>query len=297
MPPGDADARDHADEARCRLCGGGTDVLDRGLVLGQWPARLHRCRSCGYVQFASPSWLDEAYADAITSTDLGLLRRSIRSARRIRDVLAVADALGGPVLDWGGGHGTLTRLLRDAGIDCLHWDPRCTNLFARGFEAEPASRRWSAVVALEVVEHLGDPWEFFGSVGPMTDLVIFSTEVLPEEQGEPPPLAAWPYYAPEHGQHVGFMAERSIRLVASRLGMAWTRIGWTHVLSRGLGPLRRLAVGAAPLRWLAGRLRRTPSLLMTDHRAAVDRLRGSLEARGAGQPTPESHASTNRRGS
>lgn len=269
-------------------------MLDRGVVLGRRPALLLGCGSCGYGQLASPAWLDEAYAEAITATDVGLLRRSIRSARRIRDVLAVAGATGGPVLDWGGGHGTLTRLLRDAGVECFHWDPRCVNVLARGFEAEPASRRWSAVVALEVVEHLVDPWEFLGTVASTTDLVIFSTEVLPEP---PPRLDAWAYYAPEHGQHVGFMAERSIRLVASRLGMEWTRIGWTHVLSRGLGPLRRLAVGAAPLRWLAGRLRRTPSLLMTDHHAAVDRLRGSPGVRGAGQPSPESHASTNRRGS
>lgn len=234
-------------------------------ILGRREGRLFQCIDCGYAQFASPDWLDEAYLDAITATDLGLLQRCIRNARRIRALLAAAGVIRLPVLDWGGGYGTLTRLLRDAGIDCRHWDPHCTNLFARGFEASPASRRWGAVIALEVFEHLVDPWEFLGEASSIADLVIFSTELV----GEPAPPCGWHYYAPEHGQHVGFLSKRGLDLVAARTNMHAMSLGALHVLSRGIGPVRRLIMRWSPARRGASMCLRTTSRLAVDYREAM----------------------------
>ena len=234
-------------------------------ILGRNSGRLFQCTACGYAQFASPDWLKEAYRDAITATDLGLLQRCVRSARRIRSLLAAAGVVRAPVLDWGGGYGTLTRLLRDAGIDCLHWDPHCRNLFAQGFEACPTSNRWGAVVALEVFEHLLDPWEFLHEATSISDLVIFSSEVV----AEPAPPPGWHYYAIEHGQHVGFLSKRGLDLVAEKTGMHAMSLRSLHVLSRGIGPVRRLAMRWSPARRLAGMCVRTPSRLSEDFRAAM----------------------------
>jgi hypothetical protein len=240
-------------------------------MLGRHHARLEQCVSCGYAQFASPSWLADAYSEAITATDLGLLQRCIRSARRIRGLLAVAGVARMPVLDWGGGYGTLTRLLRDAGVDCHHWDPHCRNLFASGFEASPGDRRWGAVIALEVVEHLVDPWAFFTEAARVSDLVVFSTELV----SEPAPPVGWHYYATEHGQHVGFMSRRSVAVVASRLGMQWTRAGSLHVLTRGRSALRRAALAWSPARRAASAWLRLPSRLGEDYRRAMSLVDGT----------------------
>ncbi len=251
---------------RCRLCGESSCHLATMAVLGGHVAELFQCPACGYAQFASPHWLEEAYRDAITSTDLGLLQRCIRSARRIRDLLAAAGMAREPVLDWGGGYGTLTRLLRDRGIDCWHWDPHCRNLFARGFESSPDTRRWGAVVALEVFEHLVDPWKFLNEATSISDLVIFSTDIV----SEPAPPPGWHYYAVEHGQHVGFLSRRALAVVGRRTAMRSMSLRSLHVLSRGIGPMRRLAMKWSPIRRLAGACLRTPSLLPADYRSAID---------------------------
>lgn len=265
-----------ADGDLCRLCGKPTCFVFTSTILGRHEASLFQCPSCGYGQFASPHWLEEAYRDAITATDLGLLQRCVRRCRHIRGLLALAGVSRQPVLDWGGGFGVLTRLLRDAGIDCHHWDPHCRNLFASGFEADPSSRRWGAVVAIEVMEHLVDPWSLLDGAAAVSDLVIFSTDLIRE-----PPPADWRYYALEHGQHVGFHSKRSIRFASTRLGMHAASGRSLHVLSRRLGPLRRLAMRSSLARAVAPGLHRTPSLLPGDYRSAIESLEAAQQATAA----------------
>jgi hypothetical protein len=255
------------DRPRCRICGTETRPIGRQIVLGRHDVAYHQCPQCGFAQTDDPWWLDEAYSEAITATDLGLLTRCGTMARRIPAVLACAGALGEPVLDWGGGYGTLTRMLRDAGIDCRHHDPHCANIHARGFEGRLEDReRWAAVLAVEVLEHLPDPWSFLRPAAARSDLIVATTCPVHEPAR---PLGSWWYWAPEHGQHVSFYSRRSFRLIAGELGMSYVRAGGLHVFARGLGPIRSMALRVGPLRRLALALHRPRSLLQSDYASAV----------------------------
>jgi Methyltransferase domain len=253
--------------ATCRVCGAASRCIGSMRILGRHEPRYHQCPACGFVQTDGPWWLDEAYADAITATDLGLLARCSSLAVRIPSVLACTGALRGAVLDWGGGYGTLTRMLRDRGIDCRHWDPHCRNVHAPGFESSLDARpRWDAVLAVEVLEHLADPWEFLRPAAARTDLILATTALV----GEPaPPLGSWWYWAPEHGQHVSFYARRTMERIARELGMTYVPAGQVHVLARGLGLPARLAMRSSPLRRALLALRRPRGLLARDYAAAV----------------------------
>lgn len=241
-------------------------------VLGRHDPRLHQCGSCGFVQVDGPWWLDEAYAQPITSADVGLLARCQRLCGRIRGVLACTGAIDGAVLDWGGGYGTLTRMLRDRGVDCRHWDPHTQNLFAQGLEASLDSRpRWGAVLASEVLEHLPDPWSFFGPVAQRTDLIIATTTLVSVPA---PPIGGWHYWSAEHGQHVSFYSRRTMELIAGRIGMRYLPAGQLHVFARGLGAASGIAVRLSPARRALAALRRRRSLIGPDHDAAIHRLAG-----------------------
>ena len=84
---------------------------------------MFQCRDCDYAFFASTKWLDDAYGQAVGAKDIGLRSRSGRNLHRIRALLAVPGLTCEPVPDYGGGYGTLTRMLRDSGVDCHHRDP------------------------------------------------------------------------------------------------------------------------------------------------------------------------------
>jgi hypothetical protein len=259
------------DPDACRTCGGATAEIGRQLVLGRHDVGYRQCRACGFAQTQDPWWLAEAYSEAITGTDLGLLGRCRTMSARIPPLLACAGVAREPVLDWGGGYGTLTRMLRDAGVDCRHHDPHCGNVHARGFEASLEDReRWGAVIAVEVLEHLVDPWEFFRPAAARTDLIIATTGIVHEPAQ---PLGKWWYWAPEHGQHVSFHSRRSLALVASRLGMRHLRSGGLHVFVRGAGPLRRLAIRCAPAWRRVQAMAPRRSLLQDDYARAVRHAR------------------------
>ena len=104
------------------MCDGTVRVFAAGRVLGDVDVTYLQCPSCGLVMADDPTWLEEAYADAIAPLDVGLLDRCQILANVTSSVLRSERLRGGRFLDWAGGYGVLTRLMRDRGFDFAHTD-------------------------------------------------------------------------------------------------------------------------------------------------------------------------------
>lgn len=247
--------------SRCRLCGGAVRVLFEATVLGRHAARYEQCAACGLTQVADPHWLGEAYRDALAAIDTGALERNLQARRRVAVFLHLAGAGGRPCLDWAGGWGTFTRLMRDAGFDYRWSDPHAANHFARGFEWEDAAGPPFACTAFEVLEHLVEPLAAFRELAALgARHIVTSTELVPGAA----PAPDWLYLAPEGGQHVAFYRADTLE----RLGR---EAGYPHVLA---GPRWQLFSKAPPPGW-AWRLAHLPGAPLWP---LVRRLRGSLTA-------------------
>lgn len=205
----------------CRVCGEPAPPLFEGQLLGR-RVQYHECGRCAYVQTETPNWLEQAYSQAINRSDTGILKRNQRNARLVVRTLALLGRLREPVIDSAGGYGLLVRLLRDAGVDACWSDPYCDNLVARGFEYQPGSPRAALVTAFEALEHYVDPIAEIARLCGLADAVLVSTDLIPTPAPQP---GLWWYYAPEHGQHIGFYRLATLRYIAQRLG-------W-HVVSDG----------------------------------------------------------------
>lgn len=206
------------------------DYLFTGRILDRYDVQFFKCRETGFIQTEDPYWLDEAYSNVIANQDSGLLSRcySFRtiSALLINDNFTSSDEC----LDYGGGYGTFTRLMRDLGIRFFHHDPMCQNLFAGEFEAR-LDRRFALVTAFEVFEHLPDPRSTVKKILDHTDTLFFSTVLQPS----PPPksIEDWHYFLPETGQHVSFFNRTSLESLARENGCTLHTNGSSlHALSR-----------------------------------------------------------------
>lgn len=216
----------------CNICQYGMEPAFCATVLGKHDVQFHYCANCGYLCTEHPFWLDEAYSDAIVASDTGIAARNLDASKRLASLLyfGLGERGRGKWLDYAGGYGILTRLMRDYGFDFYWSDKYCPNLIARGFEL-PADEPCVGVTALEAIEHSENPREFVaravGNTG--ASYFIFTTETF---EGAPPSPGSWWYYGLEMGQHISFFQPRTLATLAEALGYRYIRAHKFHIFSR-----------------------------------------------------------------
>lgn len=262
----------------CRACDGTTSHFADARLLDSVDARFERCTRCGLVMAVEPTWLDRAYESAITKLDVGLLDRCLLLSQVTASVLRSERLRGGRFLDWAGGYGTLTRMMRDRGYDFTHLDHFAANVFAEGHERKDlAGERYDLVTMFEVLEHLERPAEALLEVAKSTDRLLATTQILPD----PAPMPQdWWYYTLETGQHITLFTPGALEALGERLGFDGVVVGqFVHLFYRGrLSPVTRLLVGHAGFAYalgtLASVLDRRRSLLGDDLELARRSSRG-----------------------
>lgn len=244
-------------DAACPLCGGPAPWVFRHRVLSGFTAELHLCAKCDYLFAARPNWLQEAYRRVINVMDTGCLARTESLHKTTALPIYLLTGRAGKWLDYGGGHGTYVRRMRDTGFDFRWWDPLAENIFAFGFEAAPGET-FDGVTCWECMEHFTDPRAETASIRAHASRILFTTELRPERVPAPD---RWWYYGWEHGQHVGFHSLSSLAVLAEGLGLGLVSSGKSlHAfLPRGeedSSAARLIRRGSLPLSsWLRSPLR------------------------------------------
>src|ERR1700722_11538366 len=141
---------------RCHICDGVSEAFASTLVLSKHQVSYFRCRACRFIQTEPPHWLEEAYSEAISTLDVGVMWRNLHNAGVTSAVISLLFPRGRRFLDYAAGYGTMVRLMRDGGFDFYWSDRYAKNLYARGFEHVPG-RKYDLLTAYEVLEHLPDP--------------------------------------------------------------------------------------------------------------------------------------------
>ncbi|HEY1832723.1 MAG TPA: class I SAM-dependent methyltransferase [Acidimicrobiales bacterium] len=261
----------------CKVCGGPVTVTHRGILLGRYEVEYFKCSACEFWCTEEPYWLEEAYSNAISTTDTGLVYRNLLLARRLKIILSHLFPQG-PYVDWAGGCGMFVRLMRDSGFDFYWQDRYADNLLARGFEWDQEAGRRSAslVTAFEVLEHTPDPLAFFHEALSQTDAdALFFTEILhPGAKVDPD----WWYLAPGTGQHISFFSEQTLQKVAEILGMHLRSWGSFHLLTKQPVSQRRYQTA---MFWAkaADALSQVPNVLSRGHHSLTEADNLTLIAR------------------
>ncbi|AFH50774.1 Methyltransferase type 11 [Ignavibacterium album JCM 16511] len=197
----------------CKICDNKSSLAFTAKVLNKYDVKYFKCNSCGYLFTENPYWLDEAYKNPINISDTGIIMRNIYFSKIVSSILYFCYDKSAKFLDYAGGYGIFTRLMRDIGFDFYWHDDYTTNLLARGFEK--SDEQYELLTAFEVFEHFDKPVEELEKMLKLSDSILFSTVSLPQEI----PQKDWWYYGFEHGQHISFYSEKTLKTLALKFGL------------------------------------------------------------------------------
>jgi len=201
---------------KCKICSNETYNIFSTKILNKYNIKYYYCDYCGFLQTEEPYWLKEAYNNSISITDTGIISRNITSSKITAVVLYFLFKKFNNFLDFGGGYGIFTRLMRDIGFDFYWYDPHSINLLARGFETKSKNYKYELVTAFEVFEHFAEPIKEIERMLQFSNNILFSAELLPSTLPKP---GEWWYYALESGQHISFYSYRTLKYIAQKYNM------------------------------------------------------------------------------
>ena len=194
----------------------------------KYPVDYFYCRNCGFLQTEKPHWLEEAYRCAINDLDTGLLQRNIYYSKIATVILSRYFKKDAEFLDYGGGYGIFTRLMRDNGFNFFIYDPNCPNLFAKEFQFNPEINQISLITSWECFEHFENPLVDLEKMLKISRNIMFSTELLPEDIPNPD---KWGYYGFEHGQHISFYSKKTFLFLSKKFNLKYYSARNLHVLT------------------------------------------------------------------
>ncbi len=217
---------------KSRITGGPTEKIFTIKVLNKYDVNYYKCIETDFIQTDEPYWLEESYSSAITKLDIGLAGRNEMLRNKVIPILSNHFSPSGKYLDYAGGYGLFTRMMRDKGYDFYHTDVYCKNIFAEYFELQdvPENHKFELTTAFEVFEHLANPIEEIEKILKYSDNLLFTTSIHPEEIED---VKGWWYLIPETGQHVALYSIKSLQFIADKFGFHFYTDGInTHLLTR-----------------------------------------------------------------
>ncbi|APV52292.1 hypothetical protein BWI17_04755 [Betaproteobacteria bacterium GR16-43] len=185
------------------------------------PVAYFRCGDCGFT-FAPElcAWTLEEFEARIYNADYALVDPDYLDLRPRANAASLVPMLGerGRAirhLDFGGGNGLLSRLLREAGWQSTSYDPfvdRDVSLATLG--------RFDLITAFEVFEHVPDVQQLMASVASLLapdGVVLFST-MASDGHLHAGQRIDWWYAAPRNG-HISLYSRKSLDILAEQQGL------------------------------------------------------------------------------
>ena len=192
----------------CRLCSGNLNLSFKELLLKKFEIKFFKCTECGSVQTEKPYWLSEAYKNWNTKYDTGLFAR-VYNNFIVTFIICKLTKIKN-IIDYGGGDGLFTRIMRDHNLNCFNYDKYSESVYSQNF-TKPDFQTPDLLTSFEAIEHFSDPGEEFEKIfKKKPSLIIFTTKIYENQSKN------WDYFEFQTGQHVFFYTRNAFKYLANK---------------------------------------------------------------------------------
>jgi hypothetical protein len=235
---------------KCKICGQSCEKHFSALVLEKYQVNYFFCQKCEFLQTEEAFWLEEAYREPINLSDTGLLSRNIYFSKVTATLIYSLFNKDAAFLDYAGGFGIFTRLMRDIGFDYYWYDPYTQNLLAKNYEYDlNRPIEIELMTVFESFEHFVNPLEELETMLRVSKNILFSTMLLPIPTPEP---SQWWYYGFEHGQHVSFYSPKTLKVLVHKYDLHLNTHGNLHLITtKKINPMIFRVLKMAAIRGLS----------------------------------------------
>ena len=207
----------------CPVCNKNSrKIFIGGGILKKYEIQYFQCPNCSLVYTEEPYWLDEAYSDSITCVDTGIMGRNVEMSLITNLIVAKYFNTHAKFLDYGGGYGIFTRMMRDFGYEWLWQDKFSPNLMARGFEYLSGDVV-ELITAFKLFEHFVNPMQEIENLFSISKSILFSTLIY-DEKDRYKKFEEWWYYVPATGQHISFYSRKTLEYIAETFHVNYYQI-------------------------------------------------------------------------
>jgi len=218
---------------KCKICKQDANHVFTKKVLRKYDVKYYQCPDCAFLQTEEPYWLDEAYNSAINYGDIGLISRNLILSELVTSLFCLSDfSTDKKYIDYGGGYGIFVRIMRDNGFNFYWYDEYCENIYVKKFDSNdlpPEQRKFDALTAFEVFEHLVDPLAEIEKMLTYSDSIIFSTVLT---RGSISEIENWWYIGESHGQHIAIFNKKTLEYISNKLNLNLYTSKDMHLLTR-----------------------------------------------------------------
>jgi 2-polyprenyl-3-methyl-5-hydroxy-6-metoxy-1,4-benzoquinol methylase len=197
----------------CRLCGSESYYVLQKTLLERIEVSYYLCSNCELLQTENPHWLEEAYSIDVDKLDTGAEERNVKSAGLTIALLYLLGRRNAErFVDYGGGKGNFTRLMRERGYNFFSCDVYRESVRAASYQVDNAADA-EVVTSFEVFEHFSEVKEDLKKVFvARPGLVVASTLLHWGVKSD------WWYYAEESGRHIAFYSTKTMQWIAEAFG-------------------------------------------------------------------------------
>lgn len=211
----------------CKICHLVSSELFPMVIQNKYHAFCFRCPKCGFVYLNNIIWLKKAYADPISASDTGILYRNHYLSKIATVLIYFFFKPNSKFLDYAGGYGIFTRLMRDIGFNYYWSDPMVKNIFSQDFIYTP-DMKIELLTAFECFEHFDKPLTEINRMLKISKNILFTTELIPKNNLNPD----WWYFGTHHGQHVSFYSEKTFIYLAEKYHLNYYNLNGVGLITQ-----------------------------------------------------------------